>query len=238
MRVVTRLRRDSKSDTVEHPLRRRMRKSDAFERAQSCTGIRRESPREAFCWVHPLVRDGRLRLQRDSATSRDLASVQDASTRVSIPYNHRHVFVHVAFSCTVDARQRVVTNCLHEQETDFSCASALGTCFHRAFFRQVAGRNLVPMTDRKFAAGLVATIPRGHVHFPTLGSCVMAGPACDRSRVRGDARQGRSISVKRCPAPPSNFRLSEPPANTISSRARSTERSCNTRHAARDRCPS
>jgi hypothetical protein len=37
----------------------------------------------------------------------------------------------------------------------------LGACFRRAFLRQGMGRHLLPMSDRKFAAGLVATLMRG-----------------------------------------------------------------------------
>jgi AcrR family transcriptional regulator len=40
-------------------------------------------------------------------------------------------------------------------------ALLLGTCFHRAFIRQVMGRNLVPVSDREFAIGLTATLMRG-----------------------------------------------------------------------------
>jgi AcrR family transcriptional regulator len=34
----------------------------------------------------------------------------------------------------------------------------LGACFHRAFLRQGIGKQLLAMTDREFAAGLVATL--------------------------------------------------------------------------------
>jgi AcrR family transcriptional regulator len=37
----------------------------------------------------------------------------------------------------------------------------LGPCFHWAFIRQAAGNSLYPMTDKEFAASLVATLIRG-----------------------------------------------------------------------------
>jgi AcrR family transcriptional regulator len=40
-------------------------------------------------------------------------------------------------------------------------ALLLGSCFHRAFLRQAMGRHLLPLNDRDFAAGLVATLMHG-----------------------------------------------------------------------------
>lgn len=40
-------------------------------------------------------------------------------------------------------------------------AIMLGTCFHRAFLRQMMGRNLLAISDQEFASDFVATLMRG-----------------------------------------------------------------------------
>ena len=40
-------------------------------------------------------------------------------------------------------------------------ALLLGACFHRAFIRQGMGKDLLPMSDREFAAGIIATLMLG-----------------------------------------------------------------------------
>jgi AcrR family transcriptional regulator len=40
-------------------------------------------------------------------------------------------------------------------------ALLLGSCFHRAFIRQGMGKNVLPMSDREFAAGIISTLMLG-----------------------------------------------------------------------------